>query len=164
MYMYLHTCTYTCSSSCSPYLPCRPNSKHHPPEPYDCLAECLPAWLSGSWSPAYWFYLVRRLSISWFSRFCFCGRCRNLEFTITITIVHACMIVWIHAQKCCFCKGSSCKAWGLLRIRQGLYRNVQIGLNACIDVYRCAIVYRYYMHAFVCMSCTVMCEHLLMAA
>ena len=48
--------------------------------------DCLPAWLSGSWPLPIDVILVKRLWISWFLRLRFCGRSRNLEFTITITI------------------------------------------------------------------------------
>ena len=70
-------------SSSSPYLPPRLNSKHHPPYPSDCLS----AWLSESWPLPIDFVLVKRLWINWFPRLRFCGRCRNLEFVIMITII-----------------------------------------------------------------------------
>jgi len=48
------------------------------------LTVCLPAWLSGSDPlPTIDFVLDKRLWISWFPWPRFCGRCRNIEFTIT---------------------------------------------------------------------------------
>ena len=56
-----------------------PNTIHH-----SCLTVCLPH--SQGLEPLLInFVLIKRLWISWFPRFRFCGRCRNLEFTITIT-------------------------------------------------------------------------------
>ena len=49
------------------------------------IAVWLSAWLSGSWPLPIDFVLVKRLWISWFLRLRFCGRSRNLEFTITIS-------------------------------------------------------------------------------
>jgi len=66
-------------SSSSAYLPPRLSSKHH-----SRLNVCLPTWLSGFWPMPIDFVLVKRLWISWFPRLRFCGRSRNLEFTITI--------------------------------------------------------------------------------
>jgi len=67
-------------SSSSPHL--SPSQLQTP----STIAACLPAWLSGYWPAAYrclcW---SKRLWMSWFPRPRFCGRSRNLEFTITIT-------------------------------------------------------------------------------
>ena len=46
----------------------------------------MPAWLSEFWPLPMDFFLVKRLWISWFPRLRCCGRYRNLEFAITITI------------------------------------------------------------------------------
>ena len=61
------------------------------------LSDCLPLW-----RPAvYRFVLVKLLRISWFPRLRFCGRCGNLEFTISavgpIGLLHSLinLLAWI---------------------------------------------------------------------
>jgi len=84
----------------------------------DPILIVLPAWFSGPDPLLIDFVLDKRLWISWFPWLRFCGRCRNLEFTITIKCSkHGCHILHLNWSAVMEHK----KCW----LNRGMWKSVQ---------------------------------------